>query len=82
MKTLRKLTCPLALMLVLGLPAFAGEQSTPPCPAPEPGELTTPPCQGISLGDMGDPSSLSTATAEEAFTEIATIALESMLLIF
>ena len=90
MKTLCKLASVLVLTLVLGLPAYAGQTDTPPCPPPEPGQTDTPPCQ-VAPGDMGDPSNLSTATAanlstataaDEAFTEIMTEVLESMLSIF
>lgn len=74
MKTLRKLTSVIVLTLMLGLPAFSGETHTPPCAPPEPGETHTPPCSGTATGDMA------TATAaDEAFTEIVTEVLESML---
>ena len=83
MKTLRRLTSLLVLMLVLGVPAFAGELSTPPCAPPVPGELSTPPCQEAASGDAGGPSSLSTAaTTDETFTRIATEVLQSLLSIF
>jgi hypothetical protein len=81
MKTLRKLASVLVLTLMLGLPAFSGETHTPPCAPPDPGETHTPPCSATP--DMGDPSTPSTAmAADEAFTEIATEVLESMLWIF
>ena len=83
MKTLSKLTSVLALTLVLGLPAFAGQTDTPPCPPPEPGQTDTPPCGGVAPGDSGTPTVPSTATAaDETFTEIVTEVLESMLSIF
>ena len=81
MKTLSKLASVLALTLVLGLPAFAGQTDTPPCGAPEPGQTDTPPCQITPPGDTGGPSN-STTAADEAFTEIMTEVLESMLSIF
>jgi hypothetical protein len=82
MKTLRKLASVLVLTLMLGLPAFSGEISTPPCAPPEPGETHTPPCS-VTTGDTGDPSTPSTAmAADEKVTEIATEVLESMLWIF
>jgi hypothetical protein len=85
MKTLRKLTSVIVLALVLGLPAYAGQTDTPPCAPPEPGQTDTPPCGGgaPAPGDMGGPSNSPTATAaDEAFTEIMTEVLESMLSIF
>ena len=74
MKTLRKLTSVIVLTLMLGLPAFSGETHTPPCAPPEPGETHTPPCSGTATGDMA-----TATTADEAFTEIVTEVLESML---
>ncbi len=83
MKTLSKLASVLALTLVLGFPAFAGQTDTPPCPPPEPGQTDTPPCQITPPGDTGGPSNSPTATAaDEVFTEIMTEVLESMLSIF
>lgn len=85
MKTLRKIISVLVLTLMLGLPAFAGETSTPPCAPPQPGETSTPPCQGAAAapGDSGTPTVSSTATAaDETLTEIVTDVLESMLSIF
>jgi hypothetical protein len=83
MKTLRKTASVLVLTLVLGLPAFAGQTDTPPCAPPVPGQTDTPPCGGGAPGDSGTPTVSSTATAaDEAFTEIVTEVLESMLSIF
>jgi len=81
MKTLRKLSSVLVLTLVIGVPAFAGQTEAPPCVVPEPGQTEAPPCQGAAPGDSGGPSNSSTAT-DEAFTEIMTQVLESMLSIF
>jgi hypothetical protein len=81
MKTLRKLTSVLALLLVLGLPVFAGQMDTPPCAAPVPGQMDTPPCQGSAPGDMGTPSATETA-ADVTLTEITTEVLENLLSIF
>lgn len=44
MKTLKRLTLAIALMLVVALSAFAGETQAPPCASPEPGETQAPPC--------------------------------------
>ena len=41
MNSVRSLGSVLVLMLLLGLPAMAGEVPTPPC---SPGEMQTPPC--------------------------------------
>jgi hypothetical protein len=80
MKTLRKLASVLVLTLVLVVPSFAGQLESPPCPQPVPGQLESPPCQETAPGNMGDPANSSTATAaDEAFTEIMTEVLESML---
>ena len=83
MKTFSKLASVLALTLVLGLPAFAGQTDTPPCGSPEPGQTDTPPCQLTPPGDTGGPTNSPPATAaDEAFTEIITEMLQSMLSIF
>ena len=83
MKTLRKLASVIVMTLVLALPAFAGQTDTVPCASPAPGQTDTVPCQPTASGDTGSPSNSSTATAvDEAFTEIATGVLESMLSIF
>jgi hypothetical protein len=83
MKTLSNLASVLALTLVLGLPAYAGQTNGVPCSQPVPGQTDGTPCQPTAAGDTGSPSNSSTATAvDEAFTEIATGVLESMLSIF
>jgi len=51
MKTLKRLSAAVVLTLVLGLAAFAGESSTPPCVPPEPGESSTPPCAAVLASD-------------------------------
>jgi hypothetical protein len=83
MKTLGKLASVLVLTLVLGLPAYAGQTDTVPCSSPPPGQTDTVPCQPTAPGNMGGPSNSSSATAaDDAFTEIVTEVLESMLSIF
>lgn len=82
MKTLQKLASVLVLTLMLGLPSFAGETHTPPCAPPDPGETHTPPCQPAAPGDIGSPSSATFTGTDEAFTEVATAVLESLLSIF
>jgi hypothetical protein len=83
MKTLHKLARVIVLTLVIGVPSFAGQTESPPCAAPLPGQTESPPCQGTAAGGIGVPSNSSTATAaDEAFTEIMTQVLESMLSIY
>jgi hypothetical protein len=81
MKTVRMLASALVLTLVLVLPAFAGQTDSPPCAVPVPGQTENPPCQEIAPGNTGGPSN-SSPTTDEAFTEIMTEVLESMLSIF
>jgi len=84
MKTLRKLSSVLALTLVLGLPAYAGQTDTVPCSPPAPGQTDTVPCQPTAPGDTSEPPSVSsTATVtDETVTEIATEVLKSLLSVF
>jgi hypothetical protein len=63
MKNLRKLGAAVVLTCVLGLPALAGETSTPPCAPPNPGETSTPPCAS-AFGDMGTPAEASTTPGD------------------
>jgi hypothetical protein len=49
MKTLKRLGMAVALTVVLGLSAFAGETQTPPCAPPDPGETNAPPCLGAQM---------------------------------
>jgi hypothetical protein len=80
MKTLSKLASVLVLTLVFGLPASAGQTDTSPCVPPVPGQTDTSPCQPTAPGYTGSSSNSPTATAaSEAFTEIMTGVLESML---
>jgi hypothetical protein len=87
MKNLRRLGAVVALTLVLGLSAFAGETMTPPC-AP-PGSTETPPCtNALATPDDGlPPSDLSAPPATNAgpdylVTSVAVEILESLLSIF
>jgi hypothetical protein len=91
MKNLRKLCAAIALTCVLGLPALAGETSTPPCAPPDPGETSTPPCS-TAPGNMATPAEASTAPGnmgtptvasnETSFTEIAANVLLNVLPLF
>jgi hypothetical protein len=78
MKQLRKFGAAAVMALVLGVPVFAGEVLTPPCPAP--GEVLTPPCSaapgdidtpGVTSTSSGDVVTSAAADGETSFTEIA-----------
>jgi hypothetical protein len=80
MKDLRKLGAAVVLTLALGVAALGGEILTPPCPVPEPGEILTPPCSaapgdigtpGVTSTSSGDVATLTVATDETSFREIA-----------
>ena len=86
MKNLRRLGAAVALTLVLGLSAFAGDTMTPPC---APGETATPPCASAQVApdDTAAPNDLNAgpaATAEPDYsvTSVAVDVLESLLSIF
>jgi hypothetical protein len=86
MQTLKRLTLAIALMLVLGLSAFAGETQAS-CAAP--GQTETPPCAVASMttGDSLAPGETSDSATSEAagslsVTEVALDLLQSVLLLF
>lgn len=83
MKTLKRLTLAVSLVLVLAASALAGETNAPPCPPPDPGETNAPPCSGVMLGDDSADSQTSMQSAssdlELAAYDAAVNALESML---
>lgn len=86
MKTLKRLTLAVALMLVLGLSAFAGETQGPPCAAP--GQTETPPCAAsmttdgsLATGETSDPAT-SNAAGSFPVAEVAVDLLQSVLLLF
>jgi hypothetical protein len=90
MKKLKKLGAAVFLMVVLMLPAFAGQTSTPPCGEPEPGQTSTPPCAAASA-DLGTANSSSTTSAglntpavahETSFSKIASVVLLNLLPLF
>jgi hypothetical protein len=90
MKELKKLGAAVFLVVVLTLPALAGQTSTPPCGAPEPGQTSTPPCDAASP-DMGTATSSSTTSAglntptvahETSFSKIAADVLLNLLPLF
>jgi hypothetical protein len=90
MKKLKKLGAAVFLMVVLMLPALAGQTSTPPCGEPEPGQTSTPPCAAASA-DLGTATSSSSTTSglrtsmvaqETSFSQIAADVLLNLLPLF
>ena len=81
MKNLKGLVAAVVLTCVLGLSAFAGETSAPPCSPPEPGQTSTPPCTGGQMA--GDSSGIvSTPSASDSgylVAEVAITLFESLL---
>lgn len=85
MNNLKRLGVAIALTLVLGLPAFAGEILTPPCAPPAPGEILTPPCAGGQIApDPAVSGQMAIAPASDAAdaTTFAIDLFESLLSIF
>ena len=88
MKNLKRLVATAALTCMLGLSAFAGETSAPPCAPPEPGETQAPPCTGqMATDDPATPGVISTPPASDAGTgylvaEAAISLFESLLPLF
>jgi len=84
MKTLKRLTLAVSLVLVVAASGLAGETNAPPCPPPDPGETNAPPCSGVMLGDDSADSQASMQSAssdlELAAYDAAVNALESMLI--
>ena len=79
MKNLKRLVAAVLLACVLGLSAFAGETSTPPCAPPEPGVLSTPPCSGGQMA--GDNSGVVSTPSDSGYllAEAAISLFESLL---
>lgn len=70
MKSLTRLAASIALTLVLGLSAVAGEVQSPPCPSPDPGEMSAPPCSTAQqTSDDPTPAQTSTPPSASAVTE-------------
>jgi hypothetical protein len=81
MKNPKRLATAVVLTLVLGLSAFAGETSAPPCAAPEPGETSSPPCTGQMASDNS--GLVSTPSASDYLVaEAARSLVESLLPLF
>ena len=62
MKSLKRMTMCVLVTVVVGLRAFGGEVSSPPCPPPVPGEMSAPPCSGTQQ-TSDDPAQGQTQTA-------------------
>jgi hypothetical protein len=70
MKKIERLVAAIALTLLLGAAAFAGETNAPPCAPPVPGETNAPPCTGQTTSDNSvSPGVISTQPASGAGTE-------------
>ncbi len=85
MKNLKRLGVAVALTIVLGLSAFAGETMTPPCAPPVPGETSAPPCAGGQISqEPAAPGEVNTLPASVALdaSAFAIGLLESMLTLF
>ena len=82
MKKLKRLGVAVALMLALGLSAFAGETPTGPCAPPAPGETSSPPCSGNQMaGDSSEiVSAPSASDSGNLVAEAAITLFESLLL--
>jgi hypothetical protein len=75
MKSLKRLAATIALTILLGMVAFAGETNAPPCAPPEPGETNAPPCIGGQAS--GDSSELvSTPSTSDSGYLVAEAALD------
>jgi len=81
MKSLKAYAVAIALTLVIGFSALAGETQTPPC-APQPGETETPPCSNAPMtSDATGQTETPPADGAEA-TTLAMDLVQSMLSIF
>ncbi len=89
MKNLKRLGVAIALTLVLGVSALAGETPAGPCAPPDPGEVSSPPCSVAQIttddsvvpGDTNGPPA-SNATSAPSVTEVALAMLQSVLSLF
>jgi len=79
MKTLRQLTASALLMLVLALPAFAGDMQFPVVPAPPPVESA--PATGTNPASEGTTPDAETANLDP-LTEISLLMLRGVLALF
>ena len=87
MKTLKRLSIPVALTVMLAVAALAGATQALACAPPEPGETLTPPCamaqsapdDSVTPGQTNTPPSSSDAVS---LGDIAVDVLQSVLMIF
>jgi len=86
MKDLKRLGAAVALTLVLGISAFAGDIQSPPCAPTDPGIIQGPPCSdGQAAPDPTAPGIMQTppaanAASDYSVSELAISLLESLLL--
>ena len=85
MKILKSVSCALVLTCVFGVPAFAGETSTPPGemsgpPCAAPGSMQTPGCEPApSSADSTNPGVMNGPPSAEILTARGRIALQILL---
>jgi hypothetical protein len=81
MKNLGRLSAAIALTLVLGLSAFAGDVETPPC---APGDINTPPCAAAQMALDGStaPGQLETPPVSNTADVLAVVDAAMNLLLF
>ena len=85
MKNLKRLGVAFALTFVLGVAAFAGEVSAPPCAPPAPGEVNAPPCSGgqMTPDDSTAPGDVQTPPASNTVDIFSVVdAAMNLLLLF
>jgi hypothetical protein len=85
MRIIRRLTSLLALTIVLGLSAFAGQIETgvvDPAPPPVTGDMYTPTASSTEPGEVQTPGAVATAESQTSFTELAADMLQSLLSLF
>jgi hypothetical protein len=67
---LKRFCLAVSLALTLAGVSLAGEMSTPPCPAPDPGEMQSPPCSSAQeTSDDPTPGQTSTPPNGSLVTE-------------
>ena len=82
MKNLKRLSAAVLLACVLGVSAFGGEISTPPC---APGDILTPPCAAapMTADDSAAPGDISTPPASNTVDILSVVdAAMNLLLLF
>lgn len=82
MKSVRRCTLTISLLVIMAGTSFAGETSSPPCAAPLPGETSSPPCSGQFAADDAGQTSTISGELETVVAEAATYVAESLLTLF